>query len=100
MADARNPFEFLTGDEICWVNNFQDPNSLRSGVVTKWTTSYLWVDMCHRPEDCILREYAWPASCRDALLEIITENQRLQRELDARMGLIYELRNKVSRGEL
>lgn len=88
------------GDKICWTGNFENPSQIRTGTITRMSGDSVWVDNEHKPEDCIYRSYCWPISAEPELREIITETARLKKELDDRMGLIYKLRNRVSRGEL
>ena len=48
----------------------------------------------------VIAEYCWPVEAREELVTILTERQRLQKALDDSMGLVYQLGNKIARGEL
>ena len=42
----------------------------------------------------------FPSSCKDELIRITTERQRLKRIYDDSIKELYELRNKISRSEI
>lgn len=42
----------------------------------------------------------FPSSCKNELIRILTERQKLKRIYDDSIKEIYELRNKISRGEI
>ena len=95
------------GDKVVWYGSLDDPNSVRQGTVTKiqpspdykWgygPTSCCWVDNHHKPEDCLYKDYAWPAAFADELAAVVAERARLKRAYDDSMSLIYQLKNKIS----
>lgn len=94
---------FNIGDQICWTGDFTDPQSIQRGTVTKTqppgAMALLWVDHYHKAEDCIYQAWCWPLKANDELLAVVTERQRLKKAFDDSMGLVYELRNRVARGE-
>lgn len=44
--------------------------------------------------------FTWPARARKELEQIIQTRAELRKKLDDSMGLVYELKNKIQRGEL
>jgi len=94
---------FDIGDRICWTGDFTNPGDIRSGTITKVAKvanqGFVWVDNHHKPEDCIFTSWCWPLSAQDDLKAVVTERQRLKKAFDDSMKLVYELRNRVARGE-
>lgn len=91
--------KFAIGDKVVY-GDLRPIAALREGVISKvkdGSLPLIWVDGKHRPEDAIISGYAWPIAYADRLREICTETERLQKIVDDRMGLIYQLRNEVSR---
>lgn len=92
------------GDRIVWVPDFLDALQMRTGTVTKIdnrdnTMLLCWVDNRHKAEDCISQAYCFPASASHDLIDIMNKREELKKAFDDSMKLVYELRNKVSRGE-
>lgn len=46
------------------------------------------------------KEFCWPVQAKDELIAILTERQLLQKALDRSLGLVYELNNKIARGDI
>lgn len=87
------------GDEIVY-GNLDDVDHMRTGRVTKMSKELIWVDKQHRAEDCISLCYVWPIEAKDELFEIIRKRVELRKAYDDSMSLIYNLRNKIARGEI
>ena len=89
------------GDRIIWTLSVESPDSIREGVVTKYKpqTELVWVNGDHQPEDCIYVGYTWPASAKEQLHAILTERARLKKQFDDSMSLVYQLRNRITRGQ-
>jgi len=85
------------GDEIVWTGNFDDPDSLRRGIITKVSKDFCWVDKYHKPEDCIYQSLCWPGEFEGELRAILEERAQLKKAYDDSMKLIYQLRNKITR---
>ncbi len=91
---------YKVGDHIFYRGDFNSLEGWREGVVThvraatRHGQGLVWVDHAHKPEDCIIADYAWPIAVKDEVIAIITENARIRKELDDRMGLVYKLRNR------
>jgi hypothetical protein len=95
------------GDRIVWEGagtGLTDPTSLKEGTVTKMRGSgaeaFCWIDNAHKAEDCLYQAFCFPAAARGELVEIMQERGRLKKAYDDSMGLIYELKNRIARGEL
>ena len=86
------------GDAIVWADQMDLP-VLNRGTVTQVRGDACWVDGKHRPEDCLYQAYAWPARVEAELVAVLTERRRLRKAYDDSMGLIYQLRNRIERGE-
>lgn len=95
---------YQIGDEIIWTRSTDNPGSIRKGTITRIGSLYgercLWVDKQHRPEDCILLGFAWPARCEAQLREILSTRQELKKQYDSSMSFIYNLRNRIHQGEI
>lgn len=97
---------FKVGDSIVWCGQMDDPQSMREGTITKVRAGtsaiegLVWVDNKHKPEDCICLAYCWPGRVKNDLMAILVERRRLKKESDDSMWLVYELRNKIVRGEV
>jgi hypothetical protein len=89
------------GDKIVWnTSSYDSPESVVTGTVTKVSGKDLcWVNNQHRPEDCIYQAYTYPAEYKDELIAILTERQKLRKAYDDSLKLLFELRNKVTRGD-
>ena len=96
--------KFELGDVVLWSATSEDPNGVRSGRITKMgkpgSEQLIWVDGRHKPEDCIYAAFCWPERVKDEYLRILMERKRLKKEYDDSMKLIYELRNRLVRGEI
>lgn len=90
---------FKLGDGVVWTAAMNKPE-ISEGVITRLQKDLCWVDNKHKPEDCLYLDFMWPAHVKGALMEVLVERARLQKQLDDSMKLVYELRNKVARGEL
>jgi hypothetical protein len=44
--------------------------------------------------------FCWPVAAREELLAVITKRAALKKAYDDSMALVYQLSNKISRGEL
>lgn len=97
---------FKTGDRVFYRGDFTELEGWREGVVTreradKLHGQLLWCDGHHKGEDCLIAAFAWPIEVKDEIIAIVTENMRLQKELNDRMGLVYKLRNRlINEGKL
>lgn len=97
---------FKIGDHVFYRCDFTKLDGWREGVVTreradKLHGQLLWTDGAHKGEDCLIAAFAWPTEVKDEIIAIVTENMRLQKELDDRMGLVYKLRNRlINEGKL
>lgn len=89
------------GAKIVYCGNLEDPSTIKEGTVTRYSVpnGLVWIDNHHLAEDCIYTAYCWPARVKNELTAIVTETARLKKELADRMGLIYQLRNRITRGE-
>lgn len=45
-------------------------------------------------------DFCWPIEAHEELVRVITERQRLQKIADDSMKLVYDLNNRIARGEL
>ena len=93
------------GDKIFWCTALESPSEIREGTITKMSPKtspgqLVWVDNAHRPEDCIFADYCWPIAAKEEMRKILTKRAELKRAFEESMGLIYQLRNKIIRGEL
>lgn len=93
---------FKIGDKIVVATS--EAAKVYEAVVTKQAiyngVVVLWIDNKHLPEDCLYAVFAWPIAVKEELLEILGRRARLKKEYDDSMSLIYELRNKIVRGEV
>jgi hypothetical protein len=90
--------EIKIGDRVLW-----GEETLREGTVTKRRIDggcpYIWVDSQHAPEDCISTAYVWPVSAKSKLIAVRAKRAELKAAYDDSAKLIYELRNKIAKGE-
>ena len=86
------------GDAIVWADQMDVP-VLNRGTVTQVNGDACWVDGKHRPEDCLYSAFVWPARVEEELVAVLTERWKLRRAYDASMGLVYQLQNRITRGE-
>jgi hypothetical protein len=78
-----------------------NPNALREYSYDSLATGGVLVGS--RPgfdKQLIMIEYCWPVQVKEELVAILTERRRLKQAYDKSMGLIYELTNKIQRGEV
>lgn len=47
-----------------------------------------------------LKDFCWPVEAEDELRSILTERARLKKAFDDSMSLVYQLSNKIARGEV
>ena len=91
---------FRVGDPVIFPRTLDDP-FLTEGTVTRSTTqqgtAVIWVDNKHLPEDCLYASFAWPAQYKKELREILEKRAALKKAYDDSMGLVYELRNRITR---
>ena len=87
------------GDSIIWTNDLSVPE-VREGTVTKLGKDICWVDNQHKPEDCIYQAFTWPSRVKVELLAIMSERQRLKSDYDNSMAMVYQLQNKIARGDI
>jgi hypothetical protein len=97
--------QFKVGDEICWAQSLEEPDSIRRGTITKVRTEYadvqlVFVDGHHAAEDCLYSQYCWPARVLEKVKEIIYKRAELLKAYKDSMKLVFELRNQIARGEL
>lgn len=88
------------GDKIIWTGSLDTDAGIKEGIVTKIHKDTCWVDNYHKPEDCIYVAYTWPITAKQQLIAILIERRMLKKAFDDSIQLLYQLRNKVSRGEL
>ena len=86
------------GDAIVWAEQMNVP-VLNRGTVTQANGDACWVDGKHRPEDCLYSAFVWPARVEAELVAVLTLRRRLKKAYDESMGLVYQLRNRITRGE-
>jgi len=86
------------GDAIVWAEQMDVP-TLNRGTVTQVRGDACWVDGKHRPEDCLYSAFVWPARVEAELVAVLAERWKLKRAYIASMGLVYQLRNRIERGE-
>ena len=51
-------------------------------------------------DQMMYKDYCWPVQVRDELISVLTERNKLMKAYNESMGLIYELNNKIARGEV
>jgi len=88
------------GDKIVWFHDAADPSTIRSGTVTRVSADLCWVNDHHKPEDCIYQDFTWPGRVEDELRNVLADRAHLKKVFNDSMKLVYELRNKIVRGEL
>lgn len=88
------------GKKVVWTMSMDSPKDLQEGTVTKVGGEIAWVDGHHKAEDCVYKAYLWPAEVKKELIAILIERAMLKKAYDDSIGLIYELRNKVTREDL
>ena len=90
---------FKIGDSIIWPISM-DKTETRKGTISKLRGDLVWIDNLHKAEDCIYIAYIYPTRVKNELLAILKIREQLTKDLNNSMKLIYELNNKISRGEL
>jgi hypothetical protein len=100
---AKETTMVKVGDRICWTGDLDTEANVRDGTVTRTKKDgdfwLVWVDGHNKAEDCIYSTYVWPVAAKDDLIAVLTERRRLKKAFDDSMTLIYQLKNRVSRGE-
>lgn len=95
--------QYQLGNQICWTNALDTDKDIQYGTVTKVAKCYgvdcIWVDNKHKPEDCIDTSYVWPISAKQELVAALIERRMLKKAFDDSLMLIFQLRNRVTRGE-
>jgi len=51
-------------------------------------------------DNMFLKAMCWPIEVKDELIEICTRRQALKKQFDQSMSLVYQLSNKIARGEV
>ena len=87
---------FKVGDKI-FTCELKDPSTYREYTVTKVGKDTI---QCGSSENTMYSAFCWPLSCKDQFLEIVRETARLQKIVDDRIKLIFELRNELVRSSL
>jgi hypothetical protein len=93
------------GDRICWTQDIDDPSAISEGTVTKITKAtsveaLFWIDNQHKPEDCIYQSITYPIAAKEELVSILQERAKLKKAYNDSLKLLFELRNKIVRGEI
>lgn len=89
------------GMEIVY-GNIDTVAGLRTGIITKITpglygNDLVFVDNCHRAEDCISKSYCWPIEFKEKLVKIVKTREKLRQAYEYSIKLVYELRDEVTR---
>jgi hypothetical protein len=89
------------GDQICWQGDLSGRElDIHTGTITNLSKDWCWIDGNHKSEDGFSLFFIWPIAAKDELEKILLERRRLLTAYDDSMKLIYELRNRVVRGEI
>ncbi len=92
------------GDKIIYVQDFTNPSSIKEGTVTKIreiknSLDLCWIDNHHKSEDCIYQHICFPIAAKADVVAAVSERNRLRAAYDDSIKLIYEINNKLARGE-
>jgi hypothetical protein len=91
--------KFKAGDRVVWTNNLDDPSTLKEGTVSS-TRKEGGSELVMIDGEIYYSDFMWPARVKEDLLAILVKRQVLKKAYDDSMKLIYQLSNKISRGEL
>lgn len=87
---------YQIGDKIL-VADLDGPSPIREYTVTKILKDTV---QCGSAENTFYTAFTWPARVRPQLQAILDERAKLKKAYDDSMGLIYELKNKITRKEI
>lgn len=88
---------FKVGDKVIQVTDLDKVEGMRELTVTKVGKDTV---QCGGPEETYYTAFLWPIAVREELAKIIRVRAELKKKYDDSMGLIYELKNKIVRGEV
>lgn len=86
------------GDSVVWADDMSKPD-IHSGTLAKIKGDTCWLEG-EGSESARFLAFMWPARAEGELRSILTKRAELHKAFDDSMNLVYELRNKLSRGEL
>lgn len=89
------------------VGDYEDPSAIRELTFVNVTKDFFVgqdertaIEDPRNPNQKFMREFCWPPQAREELEEILRERQKLRKQLDDSMGLVYQLNNKIARGDI
>jgi len=85
------------GEQVILVDRLDDPQ-IRTGQVTRIKGDTCQID--GDPDHWVYTTYLWPIRVEAELVAVLTERQRLKKAYDDSMALVYELSNRIARGDL
>lgn len=88
------------GDTIIVVTDYSDPDSTKEYVVKKFTKGKPGEDTVSTDAGIFYAAFCWPIEAKEELMKVIKERHRLKKAYDDSMDLVYELKNKIARGEI
>lgn len=86
---------FQVGQQFIVATDLSDPSTLSIYTCTKLTASTISAG----PELVFYRDFCWPLSAKDKLLEIMKEKQKIKTATADSLKMVYQLRNKLFCGE-
>ena len=88
---------FKVGDKVLIPDSLHSASQILEKVITKVEKDTI---QCGSVEQTYYKAFCWPASAREELIKILETRAELKKAFDDSMKLVYELKNKISRGEL